>query len=519
MSDTEPDQRAALGPRVLRGMFWSYGSYIGVRGGSLLATAVLARIITPRDFGLVALAGTFMTFLDMLQGLSVGNALVIVEESEVEAHAETAFAVSTGMGILLALITAALGPVAVALFHEPLLYLLMPALGLTFLVYGVGSTHYALATKRMDFRSRTVAELSDAVARGVVGVALALAGAGVWSLVAGYIAGNLAMDLALFRLVRWRPRLRPQRRHLRRLLTFGGTSTLVGIMAAFLAQFDNIVVGRVLGVAALGYYSMATKLPYLFIVSLAVVAGDVLFPAFATLGLEEMRPAFLTSLRYTAMIALPLTATLTVLAGPLTIAAFGSYWQPSVAAAQVLCLWAVVSPISMVCGNALKSRGRPDIVLWIAIPQAAALIIGSLLLVHRGIVAISWLQAAIAIVAAITTMAVVQRMFSLSTSAVLRALWPPLGASTGLAVVLLIINRAIANPWPTVITGGAVGVVVYLGLLHLLARDMLPRLRQLAFASRGANAAPLHDFESAIAAGDVDSLARPATNPVTESVR
>lgn len=519
MSEAGTGSRGTLGTRVLRGVFWSYGSYIGVRGGSLLATAVLARIITPGDFGLVALAGTFMTFLDMLQGLGVSKALVIVEESEVEAHAETAFAVSTGMGVLLALVTAALGPVAVALFHQPLLYALMPALGLTFLIYGLGATHYALATKRMDFRSRTAAELTDAVARGAVGVGLALAGAGVWSLVGGYIAGNLGMDVVLFRLVRWRPRLRPQRRHLRRLLSFGGTSTLVGIMAAFLAQFDNIVVGRVLGVAALGYYSMATKLPYLFIVSLAMVAGEVLFPAFATLDLQEMRPAFLTSLRYTAMIALPLTATLAILAEPMTIAVFGPYWRASVAAAQVLCLWAVVSPISMVCGNALKSRGRPDIVLWIAIPQAAALIAGSILLARQGIVAISWLQAAIAIVAQITTMVVVQRMFRLSTIAVLRALWPPLCASSGLAVALLVVNGVITAPWPAVITGGLVGAVVYLGLLHLLAPDMLPRLRQLASASRRPEPAPGHEFESALASGEPDSVARPATTPATEIVR
>jgi polysaccharide transporter, PST family len=519
MSDSNPDRRQSLGPRVLRGMFWSYGSYIGVRGGSLLATAVLARIITPRDFGLVALAGTFMTFLDMLQGLSVGNALVIIEDSEVEAHAETAFAVSTGMGILLALVTAALGPVAVSLFHEPILYALMPALGLTFFVYGFGSTHYALATKRMDFRSRTIAELSDAAARGVVGVVLALAGAGVWSLVAGYIAGNVAMDGVLFWRVKWRPRLRPQRRHLRRLLTFGGTSTLVGIMAAFLAQFDNIVVGRVLGVAALGYYSMATKLPYLFIVSLAIVAGEVLFPAFATLSSDELRPAFLTSLRYTAMIAFPLTAILAILAEPITIAVFGPYWQPAVGAAQVLCVWAVVSPLSMVCGNALKSRGRPDIVLWIAIPQAIALVVGSLLLVHEGIVAISWLQAGIAILAQITTTVVVQRMFKLPRLAVPRALWPPLGASAGLAVILVVIERTITSPWPAVITGGAVGAVVYLWLLHRLAPDMLPRLRRFALEARGRGAAPVHQFESAIAAGDPDSVARPATTPETEMVR
>src|SRR2546430_16650912 len=99
-----------LGTRTMRGMFWSYGSYVGTRGSSLLATAVLTRLITPADFGLVALAATFMTFLDMLQGLGVGQALIVVKDEDVEATAHTAFVVSVAVGVLLSPITPAASP-------------------------------------------------------------------------------------------------------------------------------------------------------------------------------------------------------------------------------------------------------------------------------------------------------------------------------------------------------------------------------------------------------------------------
>lgn len=499
-------RKHTLGTRTIRGMFWSYGSYVGTRGASLLAIAVLTRIISPKDFGLVALAGTFMTFLDMLQGLGVGNALVVVNEDDVEAQAETAFAVSAVVGLLLSLATAGLSPFAVKLFHQPRLYAVMPALGATFFLYALGSTHYALATKRLDFRSRTAAELADAFVRGAVGIALALAGAGVWSLVIGYSAGNIAMVVVLWKLVPWRPRLRPRRRHLRALLSFGGATTAVGIMAAFLSEFDNVVVGRVLGVTQLGYYSIATKLPFLFIISLAAVAGEVLFPAFATLDREKMGAPFLTALRYTAMVALPLTAILATLAEPITLAVFGPRWGPAVAASQVLCLWAVMSPISMVCGNAFKSRGRASLVLMLAVPQAVAIVVGSLLLARQGIVAMSWLQAAIAVVAQVITIAVAQRMFRLTTRSVMVALGPPLLAAAGLAIVLLGVHTVISAPWPAVIVGGAVALPVYLGLLHLSAPALLPRVRAIAFPGR---AAALVGLESAIAAGEPDGMVRP----------
>lgn len=474
----------SIGTRTLRGMFWAYGSFVGVRLASFITTAVLARLLLPKEFGLIALAMTFMAFLDMLQGLGVGEALVVADEDRLEDEAHSAFALSTAMGVALWLLSAALAPVATALFHQPQLVTIMPALGLTFVIYGLGSTHYALAMKSIDFRSRTVAEIVDAVVRGVIGVVLALAGLGVWSLVAGYVAGSAAMVIAVWRLVDWQPQWRLRREHVRRLLGFGGALTGVGIMGAFLNQFDNAVVGRVLGPTQLGFYSIANRLPYLLIISLAAATGQVLFPAFAALEGKAMVRGFLTSLRYTAMVAFPLTAVLITLAGPVTLAIFGPRWRAAIAATQVLCLWALMSPISMVCGNAIKSRGRAGLLLMLAIPQAIALIVGSLLVVHQGIVAVSWVQAAIAIVAQIVTLGIVCRMLGVRLVEVLVAVGPPLLASAATSGVLLAIRGALSNPWLTVIAGGVAGALVYFGLLHLLARDMLPALREMAFPRR-----------------------------------
>jgi O-antigen/teichoic acid export membrane protein len=210
------------------------------------------------------------------------------------------------------------------------------------------------------------------------------------------------------------------------------------------------------------------------------------------------------------MVTLPLTAILVTLAEPITLAVFGPKWGPAVAASQVLCIWALMSPIAMVCGNAFKSRGRADIVLWIAIPQAVAVIVGSLLLVRQGIVAVSWLQAGIAVVAQVVTIAITQRMFSLTTRSVIRAFTPPLVAASGLAVVLVAVHHAISSPWPAVIVGGAVSLPVYLGILHLLAPSLLPHLRSLAFPSAGRRPPGEPEFESAIASREPDAMVRPA---------
>jgi O-antigen/teichoic acid export membrane protein len=463
------DTAQGIGAQTLKGMFWSYGSFVGVRLASLLATAVLARLLVPKDFGLIALATTFMAFLDMLQGLGVSQALVVSEAGVVEAEADTAFVVSTTVGFVLFLLSGALGPLAASLFHQPRLVEVMPALGLTFLLYGVSSTHYALAMRQIDFRSRTAAELADAITRGGVGIVLAIAGLGVWSLVAGYVAGTVALTLVLWRMVSWRPRWRPQRKHLRRLLSFGGALTGVSIMAAFLGQFDNALVGGVLGPTQLGFYSIAGRLPYILIISLAVATGQVMFPAFAKLGGEDLRRGYLIGLRYTAAVALPLTAGLIVLAKPITLIVFGPSWAPAVLPTQILCAWALMSPINMICGNALRATSHTTLLFLLSIPQAVALVVGSLLFVHQGIVAVSWVQAVIALLAQCATLQFTDRALQVSLRRVIAALAPPLVASIALAAVFFGIDRAIA------------GGCVYLGLIYFLMPDLLPRLRSMMF--------------------------------------
>ena len=469
-----------IGTRALRAMFWTYGAFVGGRLLSLAAIAVLARLLTPMEFGLVALALIAMAILDTFPGLGVNDALVIVHEDEVEDKAETAFAVNVVVGFVLAAALAALGPVAASFFQQPRLVGVMPVLGISFFLLGLGGTHGALAWKRMDFRSRTAAELAAATVRGAVSVILAFAGAGVWSLVIGYVAGSAASTLTLWLLVSWRPRLRPQRAHLRSLLGFGGTVTGVNVMAAFITQFDFLAVGRVLGAAQLGFYSIAARVPTLFILDPAAVAGRVLFPAFSSLQRGDVPRAFLTSLRYASLVTLPLTVFLATLSRPLTIALLGDQWSPSIEAAQVLCVWAGASAFLFVFGNVFKARGRADLLLKLAVPQAVALVIGTLAFIDRGIVAVAWVQAGIAICALLASIIIARQLFRLALYSMFQAIRPALLSAAGLATAVVVVERSISSPWPAILIGGGVGATVYMALVILMAPDSLRALKSMA---------------------------------------
>lgn len=470
------DPGHSVGTRTLRGVFWAYGSYVAGRALVLVSTAILARLLTPADFGVVALAVVFIGFLETLSDLGMTQALIVVAKEELFEKAETVWAVSVLIGAAIALVVAGLGPLAAAFFDQPKLTEIMPVLGLNVLLKALGATHYVLAQKELAFRLRTSAELAHVVTRGIVGIVLALAGAGVWSLVLGYVVGTAAMNVVLWTRVRWWPKLRPQRAHLRSLLNFGGVLTAVALLGAVLGSADDLIVGRVLGATQLGLYSIAYRLPELLVVNLSLVAGQVLFPAMATIDREALPGAFLTALRYGLMAGLPLTAGLVVLAEPVTLAFFGERWRDAAPAMQVMALWTLMSPINIMIGTAYKAMSRVDILLKIALPQALVLIPALLVFVHQGIVAIAACQAVVMTGFTVLAMGVATRMLNVTVRQLAVACRPAVIAVAGLTVALVAVERSIVEPWPALAVGVATGGGVYVGLLWLVARDAMREL-------------------------------------------
>jgi PST family polysaccharide transporter len=453
-----------------------------------VSTAILARLLTPKDFGVVAIAIVFIGFLETLSDLGMTQALIVVDRKELFEKAETVWAVSVALGAVLGLIVAALGPLAADFFHQPKLTAIMPVLGFNTFLKATGMTHFALAQKELDFRLRTGAELADVVTRGITGIGLALAGAGVWSLVLGYVVGTIALNTVLFVRVRWWPKLKPKRSHLRGLLNFGGVLTIVALLGAVLGYSDDLIVGRVLGASDLGLYSIAYRLPELLIVNLSLVAGQVLFPAMATIDRSALPGAFLTALRYGLMVGLPLTAGLAVLAEPITLSFFGERWRDAAPAMQVMALWAMLSPINIMVGTAYKAMSRVDILLKIALPQALVLIPALLIFVHDGIVAVAACQAIVMTAFTLIAMLVATRMLHVTLREIAVASRPAVIAVAGMTAVLVAVEVSIGEPWLALVAGTVLGGAAYVGLLWLVARDAMRELLARAFP-RGARAA------------------------------
>ncbi len=479
-----------VGTRTLRGMFWAYGSYVGGRLLVLVSIAILARLLTPSEFGLVAIALLVTTILDTVSDLGVSQALIVVKDDEVHAKADTAWTFGVILGASLTILTAAMGPIAAAFFDEPALTVMLPVLGLNFLLRALGVTHFALAQKQLDFRTRTLAEAADVLVRGAVGIGLALGGAGAYSLVGGYLAGSAALTISLWALIPWRPSRKLRREHLGGLLRFGGALTALDILSAIVTNVDYLIIGRVLGKAELGLYTLGWRLPELIIINLSVVAGLVLFPAFAGIERRVLADAYLTSLRYMVMLSLPVAIGLCILAEPLVLIAFGGQWVDSIAVMQVLTVSAFFVTVAIPGGIAYKAVARADVLVKLAIPHAVLAIVSITLFADQGIVAVAGCQAVLSTVFCIIQLGLAARLLETGWRPIWGAIRYSLLAGTIMAALVALLSAALEDPYVTLALAVPVAALSYLGTLWLLVPDQLVSLWERAVQSRSRSDRP-----------------------------
>jgi O-antigen/teichoic acid export membrane protein len=468
--DDEPaGPSKGIGARTLRGAFWAYGSFVGGRLLVLASTAVLARVLDPRDFGVVGFALTFLAFVDTLQGLGLTQALVAHRGGDLLERANTVFAVTVAVGAGMWLLSIALAPVAASFFNQPRVEQLMPVLGANFLIRAIGSTHYALAQRWLDFRARAGAEFADVIVRGGSGVALALAGAGVWSIVLGYVVGTISMTVALWIGVPWRPRLRPRRRHLDGMIGFGSALATVDIISAVVSNIDYLFVGRILGAAALGLYTIGYRLPELIISNLAMIAGLAMFPAFAQVERRLLRHAYLVGFRYTILVSLPLTAGMLILARPLVLTLFGPKWAPAVAPMQMLALVALAITIDIPAGTVYKAVGKGRVLLWLSVPKLVLLGAALLVFTHDGIVAAAICQAVIAWSFTAIGIGLVWRMLGAGPHMLWAQAWPLLVSAGIMSGATIAVRSAIGSPLLELVGCVPVGAALYVLAVWRLA--------------------------------------------------
>jgi teichuronic acid exporter len=350
----------SLADRTARAAPWRFAALVVAAVLQLILTVLLARLIPPAEFGLMALALVVLGGIQPLADLGIGNA--IVQRSAITArHVRTAFTFSVLVGLAVAGSAALAAPLAGAVTNNPNVTDVVRWLSIAFASRAIAVVAEALMRRDLDFRRLFVIETSSQVlGYGVVAVSLAVLGYGVWSLVAGAIVQTMVAAGAQLAAVRHAVRPLLGRRELAELLRFGVGAAMTGWVNYVALNGDNFIVGRSLGAASLGLYSRAYALMNLPQTYVAGVMSGVLFPAFSQVQQEPerlLRGYFLVT-RLAGMIAGPSMATLAVAAPYLVVSLFGPEWSGMVLPLQVLCVVGYFRALYHLGSVMIQSVGR-----------------------------------------------------------------------------------------------------------------------------------------------------------------
>ena len=451
-------------------------AYAGTRMLGVAAMLVLARLLVPRDFGLVAFAALVIQLVVHFTGLGLGPALVIRPGLGRRALGtiETSMLV---LGPFSAAIVLALSPIAAGLIGDRRLVGVLAVLTIPVAFSGVTSFYGALLQRELAFRALSACLLAQAAAAAVVSVGVALLDGGVWSIVAGQVVGAAVYAAALIARSPFivRPCFEPEvaRRHARSGLGF----VLQGGFSFIEQNLDYAVVGSVSGARALGAYSLAYRLSELPSNAIVEPVAQVTFPGFARMKhrREDVSETFLTVLRTVAVVGCPIAVLLAAAAEPFVRAVLGEKWLPTVGPLSVLGLWGAVRIVQATLAWMLNSLG-----LALALGRAYAVLVAAtapflvVAATRSGLTAVSFVMLGNVIVTLTIALYLAVRTVGLSGARIWAALRPVVLAAAPAWVVTRALAEGVDLPAaPLLVMSVAAGALTYVLVLILAGRGVV----------------------------------------------
>ncbi|HEU4522099.1 MAG TPA: lipopolysaccharide biosynthesis protein, partial [Thermoanaerobaculia bacterium] len=427
-----------FGRTTARAVSWAFLATTGSKIVTLVGLTVLARLLAPREFGLLAFALAYIVYVETIADLGTGTALIYWPDRRDDA-AQVTFLVNLAAGVFWCGLTFVFAPLIADFFNAANGTAIVRALSLTFLIKHLGNTHDALARKDLRFRAAAIPELSMAAVKMGVAVVLAWRGFGAWSLVWAHLAGVIAWTVLFWVVTPWRPGWRFPKDLFGPMLAYGRGIIFINVLAAFQYQTDLVMISRWWGMTALGLYQLAGKIPEATVAMIYRVAGRVLLPAFSRASAAGTSPnqTYLAAARYVGAVTLPVACGLAILAKPFVLLFFGPKWIAAAPIVSALAILAGIRAFASNPGDALKAVGRVGLLARLGFVRVAAIVIAI-------VIAVRWSPLAVAVALVVVDGAALllyviaaARAMDVSLKAIARAYAPSLTAAVAMSVVLI----------------------------------------------------------------------------------
>ena len=427
----------ALSTKTARGSILAVASKLTAKTVAFMATLILARILNPADFGLIAIALLAFGFLDTMRNLGVSEVLVYQQRYR-SSEASTAFWIALVSGCVFAVIFSASAPLIAGFFNNTEVTGLIRVMGLLFVLEALGAVPAAIAKRDLRFRIRAYSEVSRALFKAFISIVLALSGFGVWSIVFGQIAGSVVGVAVYWKKLEFIPTFQFEKGAARVMLSYGIVLTLVGILAFSVNRMDQFIIANQLGVLQLGYFALAYTFANMLIFDLAQTAGQATISTFARVQADrsELRKYYLDTLFYMSTFGIALGLGLFFTAEYVVRVLLADKWLPIVPVLKALSINALLMTIVASAADVITATGRAKYIIYLNLGWLVISAPIILMLSKYGITAIAWGVTVMEVCALAIFLVIAMRIADHSLLDVLNTLSSSLIAGAAMGAVL-----------------------------------------------------------------------------------
>lgn len=443
------------------------------RSIGLISTLILARLLVPADFGVVAMAMSVIAVIELATAFSFDAALIQKAQPARE-HYDTAWTLNVMLAVAGAVVTIALAPLTALFYGEPRLTVVMYVLGAGWLAWGFENVGVVDFRRNLDFHREFRFLGFKRVIAFAVTVMAALMFRSYWALVVGMVTGRVAGVLLSYLMHPYRPRLSVAAS--RELLSFSGWMLATNVLGTAISRVSHFFIGRMLGAQALGAYTIGAEFALLAHTELAAPINRALFPGYSRLAdrPDEFRRICIDATAAILLVVLPASVGIAAVAEPMVRVLLGDKWSAAVPVIEVLAISGAISAIVSNNAAAYLALGRPRLVTGILLSRLLVLLPLLFLLANRGLSGVAIAEMLSSVASLAVSYPVLFKQLRLSVAQYLRALWRPLAASIlmGFAVragiAWLGTDGSASGALLQLIAGVLLGVIVYSLLVYAL---------------------------------------------------
>ena len=370
----------SLKNKTVKGVGWSFVDNLSSSGITFLVGLVLARLLTPSEYGIMAIITIFIAVSNSIVDSGFSNALIRKTDAK-RVDYNTVFIFNLVVSAALYVLLFVFAPTISVFFREPLLVEVMRVIGWVLMVNALAIIPRTLFVKEINFKVQTKVSLISSISSGVIGIGMAFGGMGVWSLVGQQLSRQLLNTLFLWVYCKWRPVLEFSVQSFKELFGFGSKLLLSGLLDTIFKEIYSLVIGRCYTAAQLGQYTRASQFNQIFSSNLTTVVQRVSYPVLSSIQHEpdRLREAYRKVIKSTMLITFACMLGLAAVAKPLIVLLIGEKWLPAVGYLQIICFSGMLYPLHAINLNILQVKGRSDLFLRLEILKKV-LAIGPLLL-------------------------------------------------------------------------------------------------------------------------------------------